>query len=348
LNFPYQLPVHDRVFVISETHVFSPRLVNDFRFGLVHINNTATNINPVTVDDVGIDRPTSNLTTSIYKFTFATSGFQFGPTPQANQSQKQNNYNFVDDLSWVHGAHTLTFGGQYVRVRLDKLFPQVFNGQLFFVNTGTSDFGNFVGGTPAFSFGGGGVYNHAYKQSNSAVFAQDDWKATQTLTLNLGLRTEFLGAWTDGDCHIGNIESDLTNSGISVYLSELREQAGSCRAERQRSGIDVPQQHFNRVGSARWICLGRNGPPYDDVARRIWNLLRARRRGSGRPVELPVAVYPNRVFRANAGIYDVELLYWHARDKPQRRTRGRRLEWRMASLPGTVHGIRRRQRQSNE
>ena len=39
-NFPYQLPVHDRVFIISETHVFSPRLVNDFRLGFVHINNT--------------------------------------------------------------------------------------------------------------------------------------------------------------------------------------------------------------------------------------------------------------------------------------------------------------------
>ncbi|HTS36601.1 MAG TPA: TonB-dependent receptor [Candidatus Solibacter sp.] len=218
LNFPYQLPIHDRVFVLSETHVFSPRLVNDVRFGLVHINNTAVNQNPVTVTDAGIDRPTSNLTSSIYKFTFLTSGFQFGPTPQANQAQTQNNYNIVDDLSWVHGSHTLMVGGQYVRVRLDKLFPQVFNGQLFFVNTGTTDFGDFVGGTPAFSFGGGGVYNHAYRQSNSALFAQDDWKATQSLTLNVGLRTEFLGAWTDGDCHIGNIESDLTKSNKYPFI----------------------------------------------------------------------------------------------------------------------------------
>jgi len=219
LNFPYQLPIHDRLFIISETHVFNPRLVNDLRFGLVHINNTATNVNPVTAKDAGIDRPTSNLTSSIYKFTFATSGFQFGPTPQANQAQTQNNYNIVDNLSWVEGKHTFTVGGQYIRVRLDKLFPQVFNGQLFFTNTGTStDFGNFVGGTPEFSFGGGGVYNHAYKQSNSAVFLQDDWKATSNLTINLGLRTEFLGAWTDGDCHIGNIESDLTKSGAYPFI----------------------------------------------------------------------------------------------------------------------------------
>ncbi|HEV3512604.1 MAG TPA: TonB-dependent receptor [Candidatus Sulfotelmatobacter sp.] len=220
LNFPYQLPIRDRVFVISETHVFNPRLVNDFRFGLVHIDNTANNVNPVTVADAGIDRPTDNLTSSIYKFTFLTSGFQFGPTPQANQAQTQNNYNFVENLSWVHGKHTFTVGGQYIRVRLDKLFPQVFNGQLFFTNTSATetDFGNFVAGTPEFSFGGGGVYNHAYKQSNSAIFAQDDWKATSSLTLNAGLRTEFLGAWTDGDCHIGNMESDLTKSGTYPFV----------------------------------------------------------------------------------------------------------------------------------
>jgi len=220
LNFPYSIPVHDRFFSVAETHVFSPTLVNDFRFGFVRINNSGINVDPVTVTDANIDRPTNNLTKSIYKFTFLTSGFQFGPTPPTNQFQIQNNYNFVENLSWVRGKHTLTAGGQFVRVNLDKKFPQVFNGQLFFTatNDGLSDFQNFVQGTPEFSFGGGGVYNHKYRQNNYAVFAQDDWKATSDLTLNLGLRTEFLGAWTDGACHIGNIESALTKSGTFPFI----------------------------------------------------------------------------------------------------------------------------------
>lgn len=225
LNFPYELPLHDRVFTISETHLFSPTLVNDFRFGLIHINNSGINVDPVTANDVGIDRPTSNLTSSIYKFTFGSSGFQFGPTPPANQYQTQNNYNFVENLSWVRGKHTFTFGGQYVRVNLDKKFPQVFNGQVFFTNTAPTntapaytDFQNFLQGNVQFSFGGGGVYNHAYRQNDSAVFAQDDWRVTPDLTLNLGLRTEFLGAWTDGDCHIGNIQSSLTDSGTYPFI----------------------------------------------------------------------------------------------------------------------------------
>ncbi|MFZ0817746.1 MAG: TonB-dependent receptor [Candidatus Sulfotelmatobacter sp.] len=218
LNFPYQLPVKDRVFSLTETHVFAPTLVNEFRLGFVRINNDDINVPPVTAADAGITRPTNNLTDSIYKFTFVSSGFQFGPTPQANQYQAQNNFNFIDTLGWVRGKHNWRFGGEFTPVSLNKQFPQVFNGQLYFGDSNVSDFANFLQGAPEFSFGGGGVYNHNYRQKNSAVFAQDDWKATQNLTLNLGLRTEFFGAWTDNACHIGNMESDLTKSGEYPFI----------------------------------------------------------------------------------------------------------------------------------
>jgi len=218
LNFPYQLPVNDRVFSLTETHVFSPTLVSDFRLGFIRINNSDINVAPITASQAGITRPTNNLTDSIYKFTFVSSGFQFGPTPQANQYQAQNNFNFIETLGWVKGKHNWRFGGEFTPVSLNKKFPQVFNGQLYFGNSTVTDFANFLQGAPEFSFGGGGVDNHNYRQKNSAVFVQDDWKATQNLTLNLGLRTEFFGAWTDNACHIGNMESDLTKSGQYPFI----------------------------------------------------------------------------------------------------------------------------------
>ncbi len=219
LNFPFDLPVHDRLLTVSETHLFSPTLVNDFRFGFVHINNSAINVPPVTVGDVGINRPTNNLTKSIYKFTLLSSGFQFGPTPQADQFQDQNNYDFVETLSWTRGKHALRFGGEFTRVNLDKLFPQTFNGQLFFVSDANlTDFQKFLLGKPDFSFGGGGLFSHAYRQNNTGLFAQDDWKVRPDLTLNLGLRTEFFGAFTDQDCHIGNLQSSLTLTGQYPFV----------------------------------------------------------------------------------------------------------------------------------
>jgi Carboxypeptidase regulatory-like domain/TonB dependent receptor len=212
LNFPYDLPVNTRFFSVDETHMFSLNLVNDFRFGYVRINNSLINSPPVTADDLGIIRPTNNITQSIYKFSL--SSFQIGPTPPADQFQTQNNYNFVDNMSWVHGAHIVRFGGDYTRVNLDKLFPQTFNGQLFFgAQGGFSDFQNFLQGAATGSFGGGGIFNHKYRNNDYGLFVQDDWKARPDLTLNLGLRTEVLGAFYDDLCHIGNFDPQLANSG---------------------------------------------------------------------------------------------------------------------------------------
>jgi Carboxypeptidase regulatory-like domain/TonB dependent receptor len=245
LNFPYDLPVTGRFFSVAETHLFSPTLVNDFRFGYVRIQYSLINNPPVTAADVGIDRPTNSITSSIYKFSlFGSSGFQLGPTPPADQFQTQNNFNFLDNVSWVRGAHIFRFGGEYTRVNLDKLFPQTFNGQLFFFNSpgapengstpssgGLTDFQNFLQGAPLSSFGGGGVFNHKYRTNDFAVFAQDDWKIRPNLTLNLGLRVEELGAFKDNACHIGNLDQDLAASGQYPFIY------GSCANKLNLTGL---------------------------------------------------------------------------------------------------------------
>ena len=264
LNFPYDIPVHGRFFSANETHLFSPRLVNDFRFGFVHINDSLINVPPVTVADVGINRPTNNITKSIYKFTLGSSGFQMGPTPPADQFQNQNTFNLVDTVSWVLGAHVLRFGGDYTRIILDKLFPQTFNGQLFFVNNpgGATDFQKLVVGAPDFSFGGGGVFNHQYRNNNFGYFAQDDWKVRPDLTLNLGLRTELLGAFYDNLCHIGNFDPQLANSGKYPFVY------GGCANQLKVAGLagsgNNTTYHNNyttglgpRLGFA-WDVLGRH------------------------------------------------------------------------------------------
>jgi hypothetical protein len=210
LDFPFDIPVTARFLSVNETHLFTPALVNDFRFGYIRMNYSLLNLPPVTATDLGIDRPSNNITQSIYKFTFNTSGFQIGPTPPADQFQIQNNFNFVDTVSWVHGPHDFRFGAEYTRVNLDKKFPQTFNGQIFFNNGGGfTDWQNFLQGIASFSFGGGGVYNHEYHTNIYGFFAQDDWKVSKNLTLNLGARVDINGAFYDSACHIGNIDENL-------------------------------------------------------------------------------------------------------------------------------------------
>ena len=127
----------------------------------------------------------------------------------------------------MKGAHSIRLGGDYTRVNLDKKFPQIFNGQLFFVNgclntdetltAQHSDLQKWLRRT-RFSFGGGGVFNHQYRNNNFGFFVQDDWKARSNLTLNLGFRTEIMGAFKDNLCHIGNFDPRLGQQQDSIHL----------------------------------------------------------------------------------------------------------------------------------
>jgi Carboxypeptidase regulatory-like domain len=231
LNFPFETPINSRFLSATETHVVSPGFVNEFRFGFVRINNSDLNVPIVTAGDLGINRPTSNLTDDIYKFTFFSSGYQIGPTPQANQYQAQNNFDLVDTVSTIHGPHQVRFGVEVNRVLLNKLFPQVFNGQVYFADgpsplaslnsafpNGLTDFQSFLLGAPAFSFGGGGVYNHEYRIANYGLFIQDDYKVRSDLTVNVGLRVEVNGAFHDLLDHIGNVDPNLLLQGQYPFI----------------------------------------------------------------------------------------------------------------------------------
>src|SRR5204862_279091 len=95
-----------RFLTASETHLFSPTLVNEFRIGYVRIGYSLVNIPPVTASDLGIIRPTNAVTSSIYKFSIFGAGFQLGPTPPADQFQTQNNYSIVNTAGCVKGVNT--------------------------------------------------------------------------------------------------------------------------------------------------------------------------------------------------------------------------------------------------
>jgi hypothetical protein len=229
LNFPFDMPVHDRFFSIAETHIFNSHLLNEFRFGYVRINNDAINTPVVSASDLGISRPNNNVDTLPYKFSFAS--FQIGPTPAADQTQTQNNLTFLDTVAWMKGTHSIRFGGEVDRVMLDKNFPQVFNGQLFFsggaagscpttvdASGACSDFQNFLLGAPGFFWGGSGVSNHQYRIPAYSMFIQDDWRIRPNFTINAGLRLDVMGAAYDNLCHIGNTVASLSNQGQNPFI----------------------------------------------------------------------------------------------------------------------------------
>jgi Carboxypeptidase regulatory-like domain len=213
LNFPLIIPIRDRLGSLAETHTFNSSVVNEFRFGVSVISSKFQNVPlpGVTAQELGINRPTNNATVEPYRFSLAT--FQIGPYPTETQTALGDTLSYHDTLSYVRGRHSFRFGGDYEHTDIRRSWPIPNDGDVFFTTSpGLNDFQNFLLGAPTFTDASGGVANHDYVIPAFALFAQDDYRATRNLTLNLGLRTEILGAAYDKLCHIGNTDPTLQSS----------------------------------------------------------------------------------------------------------------------------------------
>jgi Carboxypeptidase regulatory-like domain len=218
LNFPLATPVENRFISIAETHVFNSNTANELRVGFNRIHSDLLNSpTVVTNSDVGIVIPTANLTSQIYKFTFAD--FQFGPAPFPFYLDFQNTFTYRDTLSYVRGKHQFQFGAEKDRIQLNKDFPQIFSGQaLFAPSGGYTDFENFLQGNSFYAFAQGGNPLHEYRISDYAAFAQDNYRVSSNLTLNLGLRVEITGAPIDLFDNIGNMNLALAEKGEYPWI----------------------------------------------------------------------------------------------------------------------------------
>jgi len=203
LNFPLDIPLRGRFGSIAETHSFSNSLINEFRFGVNVISDSLQNVAVPGTSPADLGISNGSGAPDMYRFQFNT--WQLGPFPNQLQSALSDSLVYLDTVSWTKGHHSFRFGGEIDRTSIRRNLPVLDNGLLFFFNAGaTSDFQSFLLGEDAFGEGGGGAANHNYQIPAFAAFAQDDYRIRPDLTLNLGLRMEWVGAAYDNLCHLGN------------------------------------------------------------------------------------------------------------------------------------------------
>jgi hypothetical protein len=211
LNFPVDLPVRNRFVSATETHVFGPRVVNEFRFGFLDLRSQTESQDVVTANQLGIVRPSDNVTNSIYRFDIL--GLGIGPNDSANTRQAQHSYTWGDTVSYALGKQFLRFGGLFTHTDMDRDFPQDFNGLVYFNSLQT-----FLLGVPLSAFDASGVSDHRFLLNDYASYFQDDYKVTRDLTVNLGLRWDLMSAPTDALHHTANVIPELLAEGQSPFV----------------------------------------------------------------------------------------------------------------------------------
>jgi hypothetical protein len=194
-NYPSQLPGFDTTQTgishnagITETHVFTPNLLNDLRLsygriGFVFDFQPATYANPLGT------APTTSI-----------SGIEgFGAPSGDPQSRQHNTYQLQDALSWnIASKHAIKIGFDVLDVRVRDAVPFNYYGSISYAaNTGDTGLANYIddfggtNGTVAKNFGSPIARPQMWEQN---YYIQDTWKATSNLTVELGFRYEYEGA----------------------------------------------------------------------------------------------------------------------------------------------------------
>jgi hypothetical protein len=198
----------NRSLVISHNYIITPKLINEFRFGLTTFNENETF--PITgaqaLSQLGLVLNNGvNLAMHPTGQAFPTFAFSDGTITSIGQGRVgttiSRTYQFTDNVSWRVRQHALRFGMDVRRVLYNAPLyyaPSDDYGSFQFTGSLTgSSFGDFLLGLPAQSY-----FAITSPQANAyswhwGLYGQDEWQVNNHLTLSFGLRWEYLPAFKE-------------------------------------------------------------------------------------------------------------------------------------------------------
>ena len=139
--------------------------------------------------------------------------------------------NFTDNITYVlKRKHNLTFGVGYRRLQQNSLTYQNARGSYSFSGLLTSaldasgqpvkstgyDFADFLLGLPQSSSVRFGSDNNYFRSWATNWFAQDDYRLSRSMTLNVGLRYEYFAPYTELQGHLANLDVAPGFTAVSV------------------------------------------------------------------------------------------------------------------------------------
>jgi hypothetical protein len=222
-NNPFTLVdifLREQVASLSETHVFSPTLLNTATFGFSRGRfyfNSGTTAN--LAGWINQNQPVGAIVvgggTTLNGASQITNG---GTNAGSNLSAVRNLYAVSDQLTFSHGKHLFSFGGRFQDVQANDVLLQDQYGQVSFTNV------------QAFLQGKVSTYTYApshtplsWRSLEGALYAEDAIKLKPSLELRIGFRSESTNGWNEAYGRASNYAFDP--SGVILTQPVVRKSA---------------------------------------------------------------------------------------------------------------------------
>jgi len=196
----------DQLFVVSNTKTFGSTLVNEARLSATRLNNNLGVPEGgvgTTLAQQGITAGGQGIIQGAPKFagveTLYFNSFTTGTEPFF-VAQINNTFDVSDTISKVRGNHTLKAGVEFIWYKVKQNPDLVANGTFSFFGSGNQSTGNgfadFLLGLPDFysQQSSPAFYESA---TNGGIFAQDSWRVRPNITINYGLRWDYITPWAE-------------------------------------------------------------------------------------------------------------------------------------------------------
>lgn len=184
--------------MVSDQHVFGANLINQARVSYNRINATPQATSGLTNSAFGIDVP-QNVPSAQGLANIAVNGFfSLGDVQQPFVERRNEVLQFANDLTWIHGAHSMKFGVDIRREHMFIAFVNRPNGDFTFDGAQTGNAAaDFLLGTPSLFRR---ATNNTAQDGHGWIYGgylQDEFRPWSRVTLNAGVRYEVAVPFVD-------------------------------------------------------------------------------------------------------------------------------------------------------
>jgi len=271
--------VTTQAYSLSWTHIFRPNLLNDFKAGFNFVSQNIANRSPANLTNADLGFPNNENQPQARGISagipsFSPSGYgSLGAATGGPQLFKTRHFQVGDTLNWIRGTHSLKFGTDITREHEDQRFNPQIRGNYSFGGAYSGDgFGDYLLGLPGSAIREillptSNIFESLHRGTHYYFFAQDDWRVTQNLVINLGFRYEFNSPVVEVRDREANYFPQIINGvGRIVRIDAPDKQFGRCLCISAKKDFGPRMGLAYRPGgSTRTVIRAGYGVFYDYV-----------------------------------------------------------------------------------